>query len=194
MIIYALVEGVTDETMAHRLALTTGHEVGVCYGKKGSSWIKKNVGAFNKLAGSMPVLTLLDFMDTNFACPPEILEQWLPHRHPRMMFRVVVRELESWLLADREGMAGFLGVPLEKIPLAPETVSDPKRTLVNLARRSRYSSIRSALVPQQGSTAQVGRAYVTEINRFIFDLWSPERARNISPSLDRCLQRLAEIN
>ncbi|SMP40079.1 protein of unknown function [Desulfonatronum zhilinae] len=193
MIIYALVEGLTDEAMAHRLALTSGHQVGTCYGKKGSSWIKKNVGAFNKLATSVPVLTLLDFMDADLPCPPEILDKWLPHRHSRMLFRVVVRELESWLLADREGMAGFLGVPLGKIPLAPENLGDPKQTLVNLARQSRYSSIRSALVPQQGSTAQVGRSYVSEIIQFTSETWNPERARESSPSLNSCLHRLAEI-
>lgn len=194
MMIYALVEGLTDEAMAHRLAVTFGHQVGICYGKKGSSWIKNNVGEFNNLATSVPILTLLDFMDANLPCPPEILDKWLPHRHSKMVFRVVVRELESWLLADREGAANFLGVPLRKIPLTPEKLENPKQALVNLARKSRYSSIRSALVPQQGSTAQVGRSYVSEIIFFISNTWSPERARELSPSLNSCLHRLSEIN
>ncbi|WP_459936221.1 DUF4276 family protein [Desulfonatronum parangueonense] len=193
MIIYALVEGPTDEAMARRLAETSGHQVGACYGKRGSSWIKAKVEAFNKSAASIPVLTLLDFMDADLPCPPEILDKWLPHRHSRMIFRVVVRELESWLLADREGTAGFLGVALSKVPLSPEQLDDPKQTLVNLARQSRYSSIRSALVPQKGSTAQVGRSYVSEINRFTSEIWCPERARELSPSLNSCLRRLAEI-
>ncbi len=179
--------------MARKLAVTSAHQVGTCYGKKGSSWIKANVEAFNKLAASVPVLTLLDFLDADLPCPPEILDKWLPHRHSRMVFRVVVRELESWLLADREGTAGFLGVALKKVPLTPEHLSDPKQTLVNLARQSRYSSIKSAFVPQNGSTAQVGRSYVSEVNRFISEIWSPERARELSPSLNSCLQRLAAI-
>jgi hypothetical protein len=48
MLIYALVEGITDEAMARRLASTTGHEIGACYGKQGSSWIKEHVAAINR--------------------------------------------------------------------------------------------------------------------------------------------------
>ncbi len=194
MIIYALVEGITDEAMARRLATIAGHQVGTCYGKRGFPWIRRHAGSFNRLAVSIPILTLLDFMDTGLSCPPEIVRRWLPHPNRQMVFRIVVRELESWLLADRQGAAVFLGVAVEKIPHDPEALNDPKQTLVNLARRSRYSSIRLGLVPQQGTTAQVGRLYSSEIIHFIHELWDPERARINAPSLDRCLLRLAELH
>ena len=89
-------------------------------------------------------LTLVDFMDTGHSCPPDVVAQWLPRAEPGMLFRVVVRELESWLLADRENFADFLGISITKPPDQPEQINDPKQQLVNLARCSRKSQIRSA--------------------------------------------------
>lgn len=54
-----------------------------------------------------------------------------------MCFRIAVREVEAWLLADAEQAAGFLAVPLARIPAEPETLPDPKATLIALAGRSR---------------------------------------------------------
>ncbi|RJX31177.1 MAG: hypothetical protein C4531_08260 [Desulfurivibrio sp.] len=193
MILYALVEGPTDEAMTHRLASATGHQITTCFGKKGCVWIKKHVKDFNGLSSSIPVLTLLDFMDTGLTCPPQVVSRFLPRRHPGMLFRVVVRELESWIMADREGLAGFLSVAIGRIPQRPELQPDPKQTLVNLARQSRYPSVRAGLVPNPGSTAQVGRLYTSEISRFIQGDWEPTRARLNAPSLNRCLLRLEEL-
>lgn len=194
MIIYALVEGITDEAMARRLATAAGHQLGACYGKKGYPWIEQHAESFNGLASSIPILTLLDFMDIGLPCPPEVVRRWLPNLHPHMIFRVVVRELESWLLADREGIANFFRLALEKIPQTSEILPDPKQSLVNLARRARSSSVRSALVPQPGTTAQVGRLYTSEISRFIQEYWNLDQARLNAQSLHRCLLRLEELD
>ena len=110
-----------------------------------------------------------------------------------MFFRIVVREIESWIMADRENIANFLNVSIEKIPLSPENEDDPKQKLVNIARGSRSSKIISELVPEQNSTAQVGKLYTSEIKRFISDSWDANSARTNSPSLDKCLKRLEEI-
>lgn len=193
MIIYALVEGPTDEVMACRLAEIAGHQIGACYGKRGVSWLKQHVVNFNGMASAIPMLALVDFMDTGLLCPPDVVRRWLPQRHSHMIFRLVVRELESWLLADRKGMAAFLGVPLVKMPQHPEILHDPKQALVNLARRSRYSSVRTTLVPRSGTTARVGRLYTSEISRFIREIWDAEKARANSLSLHRCLLRLEEL-
>ncbi len=192
-IINYLVEGVIDEAVAVRIIQYHGHEVGVGHGNKGFSYIKHKIQTFNKTAQNICYLSLVDFMDTNCSCPPEVISTWLPHRNDLMIFRVVVREIESWLLADRESIAKFLNINIEKVPLNPELEFDPKQKLVNLARASRSSKIRSALVPEKNSTAQVGKLYTAEIKRFISDLWDLESARLNSTSLDKCLTRLGEI-
>ena len=132
-------------------------------------------------------------MDTGLECPPDVIARWLPRAQPRMLFRVVVRELESWLLADRDHFADFLGISINHLPVEPEKIEDPKQLLVNLARRSRKRELRSALVPETQSTAQVGRLYNSEMVIFVRTLWDTEIARKHAPSLDKCLKRLESL-
>ena len=188
-----LVEGPLDEAAAAKIIQSTGQEPGDCYGKKGCAVIRDNFKKFNGAARVSPYLAMVDSMDTGLPCPPLIVTTWLPQRNPQMLFRVVVRELESWLLADRESIADFLKISVVKVPLNPEILPDPKQQLVNLARKSRSKSIRDALVPAKGSTAQVGKLYTSEITNFILNYWNPTQARSASPSLDSCLTRLTEL-
>jgi hypothetical protein len=182
-IINTLVEGDLDEAAAGKLVRATHHTPGVCYGKHGWNYIRNKIQGFNQAARVLHCLALVDLMDTGLACAPEIVTQWLPHRRPKMLFRVVVRELESWLKADRGNLADFLSVDLAMLPIAPEQLADPKRELVNIARRSRYQRIRSALVPAPESTAQVGKLYVSEMKQFIDERRDLEVARTAAPSL-----------
>jgi hypothetical protein len=193
MLVNALVEGIVDEAAARRIITAAGHEFGTCYGKHGSGYIKEKADGFNNAARVVPLLGLVDHVDTGLLCPPDVVSHWLPHRRPLMLLRVVVRELESWLLADRENLAHFLKVPPGRIPRAPEDVEDPKRTLVNLARRSRSSTIRDALVPRRGSTSQEGVLYTSEMVRFIREGWNLDTARERAGSMDRCLRRLEQL-
>jgi hypothetical protein len=192
-VINYLVEGEIDEVVAVHIITKLGHEVGAGFGKKGSSYIKHKIGKFNLTAKNICYLTLIDFMDTGCECPAEVIIKWLPNRNDLMLFRVVVKEIESWLLADRKNIAKFLNVNIERIPLDPEAELDPKRQLVNIARGSRSSKIRLALVPGQNSTAQVGKLYTSEIKKFVNEFWDINTARENSPSLDKCLLRLQEI-
>jgi len=182
-----------DEAAAFKLINAAGHTPGVCYGKKGCGYIRSKIQGFNRSARSTCYLTLVDLMDTEFSCPPEVLAGWVPHLAPNMLFRVVVRELESWLLADRQNIADFLSVSPIRIPENPEEVQDPKQSLVNIARRSRNSRVRRSLVPDSGSTAQVGKLYVSEMNAFISTRWDVAEARMSAPSLDRCMSKLESI-
>ena len=149
--------------MARRLAAECGFEVARVYGKQGWQFVRDNVAKYNAAARFVPHLALVDFMDTGFDCPGRVVESWLPDRRQEMVFRIVVRELESWVLADHESMAGFFRVPVNRIPRFPEREADPKRTLVNLARRSASLRIKTALVPREGSSAVVGPDYNPEM-------------------------------
>lgn len=192
-IINTLVEGDLDEAAAIRLVRHSHHVPGVCYGKRGWGYLRNKIRGFNKATKVLHCLTLVDFMDTGLACPPEVVEQWLPHRQPKMLFRIVVRELESWLIADRDNLADFLGVDAGFVPADPEQLEDPKRELINIARYSKRRKIRSAIVPEVGSTAQVGKLYNSEIMRFIETRWDIQIARTNAPSLNRCLLALEAI-
>ncbi len=165
---------------------------GLVYGRSGWRSVRDNIAALNKACSFSPHLALVDFMDTQLPCPPSVVSTWTPHRHPDMVFRVVVRELESWILADRQGVADLLHTPLNRIPQLPEQEADPKHSLVAIARRSRSTRIKAALVPRPGSSAVVGPDYNAEMEKFVLGAWNPAAARTASPSLDRSLTRLRE--
>lgn len=194
IVINKLVEGFLDDVLATKLINSVGLTPGDSYGKKGCSYIEDKIRAFNRSAkGGFYLLTLVDFMDSRLNCPPEVIMKLLPHPSPNMVFRVVVRELESWLIADRKNLANFLKINLNQIPENPEIIDDPKRTLINLARRSSSSKIRSGLVPEIGSTSQVGKLYSSEMAYFIQKFWNIEIAKRHAPSLEGCLTRLGQL-
>ena len=123
-------------------------------------------------------------------CAPELIDEWLDHScHANLLFRVAVREVEAWMLADRGGMAQFLGISDLLVPAEPDLVPDPKQTLINLARRSRRGALKSAIVPRQGSTAVQGPDYNGCLGDFVRNQWDSNAARGRSQSLNRAWQR-----
>lgn len=137
---------------------------------------------------------LVDFMDTGLHCPPMVPVVWIPNRCDNMILRVVVQEIESWLLADVDGIAQFLGIAGAKVPKNPELLVDPKQTFVNLARLTRKKSLRDALVPRIGTSSVVGPEYASTLECFIINKWDIASARANSSSLHRCIQRLGELH
>lgn len=192
-IINFIVEGRIDKAVAVKLVSLTGHQTGDCFGEAGFGYIQKKIGAFNRSAQGSHYLALVDLMDTRFPCPSEVVAQWLPNRNLGMMFRVVVREIESWLLADSESIAEFLQVRKSTIPIEVESLNDPKQTLINIARKSRKRDVRETLVPADGTTAREGILYNDEMTRFVRENWNAEKARINSRSLDKCIIRLNEF-
>jgi len=194
MIIDTVTEGLTDEVVARRLISYCGHQPGTGYGKRGHAYIRAQAPGFNVHAiHGNPILTLVDFMDTGLACPPEVPATFVPNRSPKMVMRAVVRELESWLLADRRGVVRSLGIAESLISRSPETLHDPKQALVNLARRSRSRRRREAIVPAEGMSASVGPGYVSFVEEFLVSVWDIDAARLVAPSLDRCILRLERL-
>ena len=185
-----LVEGNLDEAVGRRIVEHTGGVVTETYGKKGAGYIENKITGFNQLAQGTTILALVDLMDTRSECPVEVIEDWLPQPNENMIFRLVVREIESWIMADRAGVARFLGVRKQDIPARPERVKDPKRRLVNVARNSRFSRIKRLLVPAPSSTATEGPAYTSEMQQFVRDRWDLERATERAPSLRRCVRAI----
>jgi hypothetical protein len=163
--------------------------VGFSYPSGGFGWIKKRINGFNHAAKGMPYLILTD-LDVN-ECPPVLIRGWLNGPlHPNLAFRVAVRTVESWLLGSRESFAAFLGVQENRIPLNVDEIPKPKEFVVNLARRSRKRDIRADLVPEEGSTAKVGRNYNGRLMCFVESSWDPSVAGARSPSLRRAIDAL----
>lgn len=192
-----LLVAVEDELSAavvHRLIQTTGRKfvISRTINARGNGRLKVDMGKFKSASHVLPHVVLTDL--DQYPCPPALLEDWkataLP---PRLLLRIAVREVEAWLLADREGIANFLSVAKNKVPQDPEAEADPKRTLINLARKSRRQRLAIEMVPETGSSAPIGPLYNARLSEFVNTHWDVESARAVSPSLDRALSRLASF-
>jgi hypothetical protein len=192
MQVSVLVEGLQEEAVAKKLLMHVGLEVGTVYGRSGKPHLLKRIGAYNKAAYHAAWFALVD-LDMDAPCPSQALAQWLPDPADKMCFRIVVRSIEAWLLADRENIAKFLAVSLSKIPHRIEAEPDAKRTLINIARTSHNRSIREDIVPRQESGAKVGPLYVARLSEFTENHWQPGEAANHSESLRRCIKALSTL-
>lgn len=194
--ISVVVEGRLDEAVIRVVVRHAGGTIGHIYGNRGKQYIRDRLEGYNRAATYAPWVVLID-LDYDADCAVPLRHAWLPQPSPMMCFRVAVRELEAWLLADRERLAQFLGVPAREIPLDPETITDPKAAIVSLAARSRRKRLRQEMVPRGGSGRDVGPAYNAWLIQFVTDStkgWRPEIAAQSSESLRRalaCLRRLA---
>ena len=195
VIISGAVESLLDEAVLHRLLEHVGAEAGPVYGKNGKAHLQQRLNGYNQAAYLTTWGVLVD-LNHDADCAPPLRAGWLPKPAPYMCFRVAVREIEAWLLADRERLARFLGVAVSKLPLNPEAVNDPKRVMVELARNSRRREIREDMVPRPGIGRTVGPAYTSHLIEYVTDAkvgWRPDVAAKSSDSLDRCLRCLRQL-
>ena len=142
-----------------------------------------------------PVLALAD-LDRPMSCPVALVEQYVRGLRiaPNMLIRIAVLEIESWILADREGIAEWLAVPSNIVSRAPEELNDPKRSMVQLASRSAHRCLREAIAPLSVlGTSRTGPGYNEMVSEFVALQWNPEAARYNSPSLDRAITRIGEL-
>lgn len=196
MTISAAVEGVTDEAVVRKLIAHVGGEPGAVYGKNGKASLRQKIAGYVNAARRAPWIVLVD-LDRDAHCAPPLRTEWVPEHAPFLCFRVVVRAVEAWLLADADALAAFLGVARTKVPRDPELLSDPKIEMVNLARASRRSAIRADMVPRDASGRPVGPAYSSRLIEFVSSSWRPDVAAQRSDSLRRamaCLQNLVRAD
>lgn len=192
MVISAGVEGILDEAVVKHLINRAGAELGRTYGRSGKAKLKSGIRGFNSAAIWSPWLVLVD-LDKEAECAAELRREWLPEPSRFMCFRVAVREVESWLLADRENIGRHLSVSRDLVPSEPELLVDPKGEMVNLAGRSRRRAIREDMVPRQGSGRQTGPAYDAQLIEFVRNLWDLDAALGHSDSLSRAYDSLARL-
>ncbi len=165
--------------------------VGPSYGGTGNGYIKKGISGFNQASAFSPFFVLTDL--DQYGCPPELIQDWLnEEKQANLIFRVAVKEVESWLLADRDGISDFIGVSVKRIPVNPELLADPKLSLINLARDSRKRFIKDDIVPKN-DFASIGPNYNTRLGQFILNFWDVENAMNFSPSLTSAIANLQRL-
>lgn len=192
VIIQAAVEGITDEAVVQRLVEHVGAHVGAVYGKNGKPTLRQKMNGYNNAARYAPWIVVAD-LDHDHDCAPELVSAWVPVPAEFMCFRVAVRAVEAWLLADGEAVATFFGVAESAVPSRPDDLDDPKRTLVDLAKRSRRREIREDMVPCPESGRAVGRAYTSRLIEFARDAWRPPVAAQRSESLRRAIASLERL-
>lgn len=160
--------------------------------KKGYGFgnLKKKAPSYNLMGkNGVPVLMLTD-LDTA-PCPSVKIHDWLGRKPNRgFLFRICVREIEAWLLADREAIAAFLKIKEARVPTEAESLPDPKATLIKLAQKA-PRKIRVGLTPQGSATK--GPEYNDLLSGFISDSWSIARAAARAPSLKRTRNRISEL-
>lgn len=192
VIISAAVEGVTDEAVIRKLIMHVGALPGTVYGKNGKQHLKDRITGYNNAARHAPWIVLVD-LDRDEDCAPPLRTDWVPVPAPQLCFRVAVRAVEAWLLADAEALADFLGVGRRKIHGDPDSLPAPKETLVNLARTSRRKAIREDMVPREGSGRAVGPVYASRLIEFASFYWQPDNAAHRSDSLRRAIARVQSL-
>lgn len=159
------------------------------YNRGGNGYLRRIITGFNNAAKGTPFLVLTDL--DKYECPPVLIADWLKNpKHPNLLLRVAVTEVEAWLLADRQGVAAFLGLGVGLVPENVEQIMDPKGELVRLASRSRKREIRTDICPKKNTTAKVGPNYNFQLVSFVTHTWNVNAAMEKSESLYRLMERL----
>jgi hypothetical protein len=162
-------------------------QVKTVYQKGGFGYLKKQIKAFNEASQHIPFLVLTDLDKTT--CPVELITDWIKFpRNPNLIFRVAVREVESWILADRESFAQYLGLQKEQIPRETDLLDNPKETLFQIVKKCSKREIKNSILPMKG--AKIGPDYNGKLSQFIKENWKAENAQKNSESLKRIIQCL----
>lgn len=189
------VEDVLSEAVARKMLASTNrnYKVGCCYMRDGKVYLRKLIAGLNNAAKGIPFLVLTDLDQEE--CAPILVQSWLRSpKHANLLFRVAVREVEAWVLADTNAFADFLSISAEAIPADVDSIGDPKQFLIALAARSRRRTIREDIVPRHGSTAKQGPNYNTRLISFIDRFWDPKKAMLKSQSLNGTIVRLSKFS
>jgi hypothetical protein len=188
------VEDVLSEFVVMKLLAVANRDyhVGSVYRRGGFSYLRSTINGWNAAAKGKPFVVLTDLDDN--PCPAELLGGWWTSaQNSNLIFRVAVREVEAWLLADVGNIAEYLQIGEKHVPQEPDEIPDPKATLIGLARRSRLKYVRDSLLPQQGSTAKQGLGHNDCLGVFVREKWDVRTACARSPSLSRAMKRFDQF-
>lgn len=186
-------EGDLDLAVAEKILRCYGGKVVAAHNKGGCNKLDNALEGFSRASAHGMWLVFRDL--DRHACPVALKNQLLPQwtECPGLLLRIVVTEIEAWLLADAQNLAAFLGIARVLMPPQPEHIIDAKEQVIGLAQRSRHRNIREGLVPRLGSGAKVGPEYNAVLQKFVWEHWDVTSASQRAPSLARLLNRLDEL-
>lgn len=186
-----IVEDALSEEVVRRLLIEVGYQGDSVFRvMRGNGKIREGLKKFIGSSRFKPHLVLTDL--DQYPCPPALLEAWGIQQLPStMLLRIAVREIESWLMADRNSFADFLHVAIEKVPPEPDREIDTKQCLFAIVRKSRKRRLKMEILPTAGS--HIGPLFNEHFCRFARELWRIEQASENSPSLARTIRRLEEF-
>ena len=185
-------EDILSEAVLRKVIQESPREYNILhnFNKNGKTKIDKTLKKYNQASRIYPFLVLRD-LDTDHDCAPELVKKLIDFTPSKnFLFHIAVREIDSWLLADRASVSRFLGVRMGDVPSPPDEIVNPKEMLISLARKSRFRNIRESIPPLPKSTAKQGPGYNIELTFFIKNHWNTKNAAKNSPSLARLIRRL----
>jgi hypothetical protein len=186
----AVEDPLTESLFAKILAtIPTAYATRTIYNRGGYGYLRQNINGFNNAAKGVPFLIGTDL--DRYECPAALIQEWLVRpKHDNLLIRVAVREAEAWILADKENLARFLGIRPALVPDEVEQLPDPKKELIDLARRARRRELRDDICPPTHSTRKVGPNYNARLAVFVSQQWDPNVASERAESLARAIDRL----
>jgi len=161
----------------------------------GKQEFNRRLAKYNEAARHAPWLAVRDLDRDGDDCAATLKGELLQPaaQAPALALRFAVRALDAWLLADPEAFAAFFRVARARLPGDPESLDDPKVTLVDLCRHSSTAAIRRGMVPPRGSPRRVGPEYTALISEYAQSAWHPDTAAIAAPSLARLLRQVDDL-
>ncbi|EMU6899336.1 DUF4276 family protein [Serratia bockelmannii] len=188
-------EDVLTEEIITKIILSNGRfEIIHKLGKRGNGYLISKLNNFNELSRGLIVVVVFD-LDLK-PCPvrfKEELERTVANKSDNLKLVISVREVESWILADREGFGSYFKISKDKIDRTPDALLDPKDKIINLARYSKDSAVKRGIPPVAGAASKVGLSYNRLLTDFIQQEWDINRAIQISPSLATAMATINEL-
>ena len=186
-------EGALDLAVLRRLAREADLTLNLEYGRRGKAHIDQRLPAYNAAARHQPWIVLRD-LDNDRDCAVELVMHLLPAPARLMKFRIAVRTVEAWLLADHERFKTAFGVAARAIPTVPESVDRRNAAMLEAISRSNRREIKSAMLSKLASGGwHVGPEYNARLEQFASEIWQPRVAETRSASLAKARVRIQEL-
>lgn len=160
----------------------------------GVSEIKKKFNKYCNLANRNQVFILIDL--DNAVCPPSLREKWINESSlseplpSKLSLNIADTEVESWLIADRENLSNFLGIPKQKLSYDTEFIH-PKEHLLQCVRNYGNNEAKYELLPCE--PAKVGAGYNAHLCNFVAERWDFISASGRNASLRRTVKQIMSI-
>lgn len=187
-----IVEGPTDIPVVTALMRAAGwadSEFSVT-SAKGKGVIDRDIKRYWEAARVLPYVIFRDLDRDGGGCPVTLraeLVEHTPGESLNLLIRIVDQCIESWILADRHGIAEFCKRSKESVT---PPASHHKLYLLRLLKDAKLKDA----VEEKGRELDFGPAYAVHLQRFVTDHWNIERAAVESDSLRRALERLTELH